>query len=337
MNLRDWREAAAVELAPLYEAERLKWRRHLRWDTAASWREVELARTTWGLPGFLAVDARGRVRGAVFFMFDDGRLDIGGLTSDCVEATDALIDGVMCAARAGQVRSARALLFDGAVALRSGLESRGFVAEPHLYLSRTFRGQDRPAAGRAARRPAATGTTAMATAPRTSLAFDTWRPSDVAPAAALLSRAYDRKAAALFAPDHSAEAWEQYMRNLTTYTACGTLNAAATRLVREGERLTALGLITDISEATAHVAQLAVDPDLRGQGIGGALLAAIVAGLTAQKYDALTLIVAHDNYAARALYDASGFRHEATFIAASVTFAARDPEGPVRTWGQAAR
>ena len=50
-------------LAPVYEAERQRWLRHLQWDPAPAWREVEEARTTWGLPGFLAVDGAGRVHG----------------------------------------------------------------------------------------------------------------------------------------------------------------------------------------------------------------------------------------------------------------------------------
>ena len=59
MILRDWREAPQEMLAPAMEGERDRWLRHLQWDPSAAWRDVEQARTTWGLPGLIAVDASG--------------------------------------------------------------------------------------------------------------------------------------------------------------------------------------------------------------------------------------------------------------------------------------
>ena len=63
MDLRDWRDAPAELLAPVYEAERQRWLRTLQWDSASSWREVEQARITWGLPGLIAMDGSGAVGG----------------------------------------------------------------------------------------------------------------------------------------------------------------------------------------------------------------------------------------------------------------------------------
>ncbi|HEX5213983.1 MAG TPA: GNAT family N-acetyltransferase [Vicinamibacterales bacterium] len=305
MKLRDWRDAPYELLAPVYEAERQRWLRHLQWDPAPVWREVEAARTTWGLPGLLAIDGAGRVRGTTFYVFEEHRVDIGGLTADHVDATDALIGGVLDAARSQQARSVRTMLFDGAVALRSGLTHRGFEVESHLYLSRAL--AERPIA------PA--GDQVRASAP--AVAADAWQESDVVATAALLSRAYDRQSGALFAPDNLPEEWERYVRNLTGFAACGTLNSDASRVVRDRDLIRAVALVTEIAPRIAHLVQLAVDPALRRRQVGARLLDDTCACLAASGYKAITLLVSEHNHAARALYDAAGFRHDATFLAAT--------------------
>src|SRR5215208_4572215 len=94
MILRDWRQASPETMATLHEEERRRWLRILRWDPAPAWREVEIARTTWGLPGFLAVDDRERVRGTAFFLHQENRVEIGGITADDPEATRLLLEGI---------------------------------------------------------------------------------------------------------------------------------------------------------------------------------------------------------------------------------------------------
>jgi len=308
MNLQDWRDAPYELLAPVYEAERQRWLRHLQWDPAPAWREVEAARTSWGLPGLLAVDGVGRVRGTAFFVFEQNRLDIGGLTADHVDATDALISGVLAAARSGQVQVIRTMLFDGAVALRSGLTHRGFEVESHLYLSRPL--TDRHLTTRT--EPSRPGGSSV------EVEADAWRESDVVPTAALLGRAYDRRSGALFAPGNLPQEWERYVRNLTGFAACGTLNAEASRVVREGDAIRAVALVTEIAPCTAHLVQLAVDPAMRGHHLGALLLSDTCTRLAARGYKSITLLVAEHNAAARSLYDAAGFRHDATFLAATL-------------------
>jgi ribosomal protein S18 acetylase RimI-like enzyme len=57
---------------------------------------------------------------------------------------------------------------------------------------------------------------------------------------------------------------------------------------------------------TARIYSLAVDPALRGQGVGGQLIRALPTHLPAQ-YHTLTLEVRAENSAARSLYDRLGF------------------------------
>src|SRR4029079_17297462 len=58
----DWRTLDATEMAPLYATETGRWLRELAWDSAPAWAAVELARTTWGLPGLVCVAVTGRGR-----------------------------------------------------------------------------------------------------------------------------------------------------------------------------------------------------------------------------------------------------------------------------------
>lgn len=301
MNVRDWRQLPAEALAPLYASERARALRSLHWDFTTIWHEVEHARTTWGLPGLVACDPAGRIHGMTFYVAEGDRLDVGGIVSDDVRATDALLDGVLGTAAAVEGCVVRMLVFDGAVALRSALKTRRFQVEPHLYLSRTLRTPTRTAAG-------------LAEGPRPC--FTAWEERDIAGAAALLRRAYEPSAGTLFAAHNDPAEWERYVSNLVAHPGCGMLDASATAVLRDGSELRGLAMITEIAPQVAHLAQLAVDPASRGQRLGRALLDEACLRLAARGYRLLTLLVAEGNRAARALYGSAGFDQDATFLGA---------------------
>jgi ribosomal protein S18 acetylase RimI-like enzyme len=306
MNLRDWRDEPAGVLARIYTLERARALGALQWDTAPAWREVERARTTWGLPGLLAVDDDGTVHGMAFYVVEDDWMDVGGLTSDDVQATDALLDGILAAAQAANVSTVRTLVHEGPEALHSGLRTRGFQVESHYYLSRRCAPAPRPIAARA---------------------LGSWTDGDVEPAARLFERAYGQKAGALFAPHGRPAEWTRYVQNVVTHPGCGTLNPAVTAVLRDGGDLRGVALVTDIGPRTAHLVQLAVEPHLRRGGLGRALVEEVCDRLCGRQYDAMTLLVAAGNAPARALYHDEGFRHDATFLAAILH---RTPAGATR-------
>ena len=347
-----WGAIPTAALEPLYADERRRWLAALRWDPGPSWAEVEHARLVWGLPGFVAVDAGGRLRGLAFYLQEGDRIDIGGLSAASAEATDCLLDALVTAAAATDATTVRILALDAAATLSAGLRLRGFSVESHFYLSRDLAGV--PSGGSFAPRAAEpvsaepsfavpgvssmlrgadpainpavlTGLTripsrpvraAAGTAPRGVL--DTWRTGDEEAAAALLSRAYDWDAATLFAPHHEPGEWRRYVHNLVTHVGCGAFSATHSRVLRDDAALLGLALITDIGPRTAHLVQLAVDSSMRGQRVGASLLAQVCASLGSDGYAALTLMVAQGNAAARALYDRAGFRHHATFVSGTL-------------------
>jgi GNAT superfamily N-acetyltransferase len=333
MILRDWCDVPGETLAPVYEAERGRWQQMLQWDSAAALLEVEHARVTWGLPGFVALDQKGRIRGMAYYLIEHDRIDIGAVIADEEAATDVLLDGIITVADALDLGTLGTLTLDAAVALTSALRLRGFHVEPHLYLSR---GLTRPTVpspsgfrgGRLWTRLMDRTRPALCTEP-----LDGWQATDVEPAAALLARAYDRTAGRLFAPNHAAGEWSRYVRNAVTHVGCGTLNPVMTQVLREGDEIRALALVTDIAPGVAHLVQLAVDPARRGKRIGEALVQRGCDRLCEGGYRALTLLVAASNSPARALYDRLGFRHDATFLSATLDVRTTRPhrvEPPVR-------
>jgi ribosomal protein S18 acetylase RimI-like enzyme len=321
MILHDWHEVPAAALAEVYGSERERWLRVLQWDSAAAWHEVEHARTAWGLPGFVVIDDRSRITGLAYYLIEDERLDIGGLVSADGAATDLLLDGILSAARDTGSGLVRGLLFDSAAALLSALRGRGFDVRRHIYLSRNLTGD-----ATAATSPAARLWSRLVERPRSggeiAAAADVWRSSDVDAAAALLARAYDAEAGRLFAPNGDAGEWVRYVGNLVGHVGCGRVNPSMSQVVRDGEDMLALALISDIGPGTAHLAQLAVDRRLRGEHLGEALVARACQQLQAAGYATLTLLVDEANAPARALYERAGFRHDATFLAG--TLALRD-------------
>jgi ribosomal protein S18 acetylase RimI-like enzyme len=77
------------------------------------------------------------------------------------------------------------------------------------------------------------------------------------------------------------------------------------------------GIITTALGAdTAHIAQVAVDPDARGRGLGRALVTSAMSSTASAGYQEMTLLVAETNARAAALYEDLGFVDRSTFVVA---------------------
>jgi GNAT superfamily N-acetyltransferase len=339
MLVSDWREIDASAMRALYERELEAWRRELSWDASSVWGAVEHARTTWGLPGLVARTAD-RIVGWTFYLNEDGCLKIGGLVSETRDATALLLASLVDRARPIEEGGISLFVYDRAVALAHVLEAHGFVVERYRYLSATLplsaeipgrgepglepgarqRGMSRASDGAfhpgRVRRHGAGGLSGGAAVAAPALVTGPWRPSDVAPAADLLAAAYG-SAGMHFAPNNRPEEWQRYVRNLVEHAGVGVLMPDASRVVREGARIRSLVLLTQIADRTAHIAQVAVDPTLRRQGLAATLVAEACALASEAGCTVATLLVGAANRAACALYDRMGFRAGAAFIAAT--------------------
>ena len=75
-------------MAALFEIERQRWRDRLHWDYSATLADIERARVSGQLPGFVAFDG-GVVRGWSYHLLHRRTLQIGASRFDCSMDTDA--------------------------------------------------------------------------------------------------------------------------------------------------------------------------------------------------------------------------------------------------------
>jgi ribosomal protein S18 acetylase RimI-like enzyme len=296
MNVRDWRDADPADTQLLYAREQDFWVRELAWDASNSWREIEQARTSWGLPGRIAIDHKRTVRGWSYYMPDGDTLHIGGIAAESTDATEALVDACLEMA-AVPPRPVRVSCFvpDRAEGFEAALVERGFSCEHYHYLSRTLTPSADPVGA-----PEAGG----------------WRDADLLDAAELLRTAYGEQGRQ-FAPRGTLTEWEHYTRGLVERPGCGDLEPAITRVVRDAGHMIALVLTTRIAPGTIHLAQVAVHPGRRREGLGRRLVDEACRLAQPRAARQATLLVGEKNTAARKLYASMGFEPRATFIAAT--------------------
>jgi len=293
MIVRNWRDADPSETQVLYAREQDYWVRELGWDASTAWREIEHARVTWGLPGYIALDADRTVRGWAYIVPEGETVHLGGVVADTLEATAALLDACMESA----VRPSRPARVSCFVSIRAegfeaALGEHGFVCERYHYLSKPL-------------------STAEGTA---EVEAEDWSETDLLPAAELLSEAYGSMGRH-FAPRGTPEEWEHYVRSLVERPGCGVLEPAITRVVRSERGLQALVLATRISPGTLHLAQVAVHPSRRREGLGRRLVEDACRAAPARGARQATLLVGDNNAAARDLYAQMEFSERSAFLA----------------------
>jgi ribosomal protein S18 acetylase RimI-like enzyme len=294
MNIRDWRDADPADTQVLYAREQEFWVRELAWDASTAWREIEQARVTWGLPGFLAIDTDRTLRGWAYFLPEGETVHLGGVVADTQQATCALIDACLeSALRPPRPQRISCFVPSRAEGFVKALTDRHFVCERYRYLVR----------------PIATG--------ESQARADAWSPADLLPAAALLREAYGQDGRH-FAPHGTPEEWEQYVRSLVERPGCGVIEPTATRVLHGEHGVEALVLATRIAPGTLHLPQVAVHPSRRRQGIAGRLVEDACRAGAMRGARQATLLVNERNTAACELYEKMGFVDKSEFVAGTL-------------------
>lgn len=304
MTFEDWRDCEPAEIAPLYAAECARYRAALSWDLAPSCRIVEDARRAGRLPGLVLRAPSGAIAGWGYFIVHDGVLQVGGLVADSASRLRRLLDRVLQSHEAAAARSLTAFVFPVSPSLQSAFERQRFSVEPHPYLSRptaSLEGESGPALG-------------------SEFVVRPLAQTDPADVIRLTARCYEGQSEArCFAPDGRLDQWAHYLGQLLATPACGWYLPAASFAVERRDTRQPVGAVitTAISEDTAHIAQIVVDPGCRRAGIARALVAAALASSRKAGHARLSLIVSGDNDPARRLYDRLGFQEAGSFIYAS--------------------
>jgi ribosomal protein S18 acetylase RimI-like enzyme len=320
ITCEDWRNAPPEDLDACYRIERTRWIRRLQWDAEHTHRLLEGARLTGHAPGVLARDASGAPVGWAYYLLNHRTLQIGGLVAHTGEATRALLDAVLRSPEADMAAELRCFAFPVSNALESALVRRRFDVRRHLYLSRPLV-PFASAAGSHAADNGAAGTDAagdpQAWRLRSRLSITHWQEDEAVSTVRLLARAYAGVAGArCFAPNGRLDEWGSYLAQIIKLAAVGRfLPSTSLRATFPGDGdLAGALLATDLGTGAAHVAQLLVDPSARRRGVARDLIETACGLATAAGFRQMTLIVAEDNQAARALYAAAGFSPLAHFV-----------------------
>jgi ribosomal protein S18 acetylase RimI-like enzyme len=292
----DWRHSDPRKLAALYAAEIRRWSGTLGWDTARSWDQIELGRRLGTVPGLLALEANGAIVGWTFYLLHRDVLQIGGFVAASEAATTALVNGLLSSTTAASARSVTLFAFTDAPGLTDALMGWGFGIHHYEYLSRTLTPEPdaRPWDGRR------------------------WQVGDVGAAAALLSTAYPgADDARPFAPRGTPAEWQEYVGQIVSAAACGTIMPDSCFVVPDGpDRIAGVILVTRLAAGTAHIAQLAVKPLTQRRGLGRLLVNAACASATSAGCQRITLLVNDRNTRARRLYAGCRFEGVARFVSA---------------------
>jgi ribosomal protein S18 acetylase RimI-like enzyme len=144
------------------------------------------------------------------------------------------------------------------------------------------------------------------------------RAADWQAVAALLGSAYPgANGVRPFAPHGTVDEWQEYVHQLVGEAGCGTIMPDGCYVVPAGlDRVSGVVLLTRLGEATAHIAQLAVDPRAQRLGLGRVLVSAACASAADAGCKRITLLVEGRNVPARRLYEALGFGAVARFVSA---------------------
>ena len=296
LTASDWRTCPTDRMNLLYAAETVRWASVLEWDTTQAWEEVERGRTLGTVPGLVVTDEHDGIAGWSYYLTHQGALQIGGFVADSEPAAQLMLDRILGRGALDEVQAVTLFAFADAPGLAGALRARGLMVDRYWYLGRDLE-----------RRP-----------PMRTADIRPWRRDDVEATAELLARSYERTDEARpFAPRGTPEAWREYVTQLTAGAGCGTLMPEASFAIAGGPgRLLGVALVTRVASTTAHLAQLAVDPQHRGNRVGTGLVELACSSSAQAGCRRLTLLVSGRNSRARGLYEMLRFETVASFLAA---------------------
>jgi ribosomal protein S18 acetylase RimI-like enzyme len=292
----DWQTLPAERVRPLYAAEIERWSSALEWDTGRDWEDVERGRQIGTVSGVAVADETGAIVGWCYYLVHKRALQVGSFIASTDAVAQLMLDAVLSDERRASVDTVTLFAFADAPNLAAALRLRGLAVDRYWYLGRELERLAPPRVPDVRR----------------------WRVDDLQATAELLGRAYEgRDEARPFAPRGMAEEWSDYIAQLTTGTGCGRLMSDVSVCIPGGpNRLMGVALVTRIADGTAHLVQLAVDPQLRGRRLGKQLLEVACAAANQAGCGRMTLFVGGRNSRARSLYESSRFESMASFLAA---------------------
>jgi ribosomal protein S18 acetylase RimI-like enzyme len=303
LDVLDLRHFSAAQLRPLLEDEARRWNERLRWDYTRSTEILLEYLESHVLQGFAAMH-EGRVQGYTFSVYEAAKAVIGDVYAFnegegqanpfCETLLLHLIE--MLQATPGIERIESQLLMFPSGALAAPFLSRGFRAFPRLFMGCVLPSVSPGAARAETRLPA-------------GLRLVPWREDFYAAAGESIHRAYATHVDSEINDQYrSVHGSMRFLHNIVRFPGCGIFDAGNSWVLRDERGLVqGLLLCSQVRPDVGHITQLCVAPELRGQGLGRALLHRCAAEFVRRGFRGISLTVTEQNVEARRLYEDYGF------------------------------
>lgn len=304
LEVLDLRHFSAPALRPLLEEEAATWERRLQWDYS---RSIELLLeyvNSRSLTGYVGLK-QGRVAGYAFGVCEAAKAVMGDVYAfgegqrEANPVSEALLDHLIETLQAtpgiGRIESQLLLFPDGA--LRAPFEAAGFRPFPRCFMA--------CAPGAAGALDEAEGVLSP------GLRVERWQPEFYLLAAALIQQAYLRHTDSDINDQYrTLTGAQRFLHNIVHFPGCGVFDPANSWVLRRADsgEMEGMVLCSRVRGDAAHITQLCVRNELRGCGLGAALLRHSLRGIARQGLRTVSLTVTESNRQAMALYERYGFR-----------------------------
>jgi ribosomal protein S18 acetylase RimI-like enzyme len=295
----DLSSVQARDLQRLWDREIRLWSENLYWDVSSVVTAVRRAVDRKSLNG-KAVRVGRSVVGYSYYMVECRRAVVGSVMLVPSMSSHAVVSDLM-----GRLLSP--LELDPAI---SRIESQ-FISFDMPWLAETFESRGYRSYSRAFLRRSLSplALTSVEDWSGPSFELESWSKLDLTEASVLMQRAHaesvDAEMNELY---RTRDGCRTMLDNILHQQGCGQSIPAASFVARDsGGELVGLVVSTEISPRHAHLAQVAVGPDVQGQGLGRAFLHRALATLSDNGYRTVSLMVSGANERAYSLYRTMAF------------------------------
>lgn len=311
LEVRDLRQYTGKQLQPLLQQEGHVWRERLLWDYMPSIELLLRYLDARILPGLVAIDmATSQIVGYCFSVYEGQKAVIGdvfaipGPHALQIEETllTSLIETLQNTPGVDRIES-QLLLHDAGRHTRV-FSQTGFVAYPRVFMETDL----------LAGPLLATLTPALPE----GLRVVHWTTSHFQLAGELIHRAYQNHGDAVINDQyHSIHGSLRFLHNIVRFPGCGIFDAESSCVVWDNKTSTMEGLIlcSTVLKDVAHITQICVAPQHRGNRVGKTLLYCAAKDLAHRGYRSITLTVTEANQPAMRLYQSLGFQPRTRFDA----------------------
>jgi ribosomal protein S18 acetylase RimI-like enzyme len=294
------------DLEPLLQEETAAWWHALEWDFAKSADLVRRFIDLRALNGYALV-IEGAAIGYVYFVLEDSKGLLGDLYVMREYRTLELENALLAAALQAIVSQPQITRIESQLMMLEFSRTRVIPGSAHLIsLERNFMRLDLRRAllpqGRL----------------RRAVSIDRWLDYHQEAAAHLIAAAYQGHVDSRINDQYRTVAGaRRFLHNIVQYPGCGAFFRPASFIASESPRGAACGvsLASLVSQDCGHITQICVSREVKGSGVGYALLRQSLLALRELGCRAATLTVTAANEGAVALYERVGFRTVRKFSA----------------------